>query len=267
MYLSIAKKMIIYLAVGYLSAVSLLYLLHERIVFQPDRLSPDYAFRFDQPFEEFFLDDPSNGLQVNALYFPAPADAKGVILYFHGNADNLQRWGGYAGDFTELGYHVLAVDYPGYGKSPGTPSEENCYRSAALAYQWARKRFPAEKIIIYGRSLGSGIASWLAARQPAQQLILETPFPNIPAVFRYRASALLIPLPLKTSFPVADYLNQVDYPVTIFHGTRDLIIPYKVALALHPTVGADRFITIAGAGHKNLSDYALYHENLGRLLN
>ena len=258
--------MILYLAAGYLAIVLLVYLMHERVVFQPDGLLSDYAFQFDRPFEEFFLADTSAQLRVNALYFPALAESKGIVLYFHGNADNLQRWGKHAGDFTRLGYSVLAVDYPGYGKSPGKPSETNCYHSAALAFDWARKRYAADSIVIYGRSLGTGVASWLAARQPAQQLILETPYTSIPDLFRYRAFQLLLPIPLKTNFPVKDYVKAVDYPVTVFHGTNDWTTPYRLALQLREVVGNDRFITIQGAGHKNLSDYALYHDKLKLLL-
>lgn len=247
--------------------VLLLYGGHERIVFQPKKLAEDYQFEFNRPFVEVDLRSDTIGPKLHALHFPVPDTANGIVLYFHGNADNLQRWGQYTEDFTRHGYEVLAIDYPGYGKSGGTASEAALYESAARSFAWASVRFTPEQIIIYGRSLGSGPAAWLASRQDVQQLILETPFPSIPTLFRMRASRALVPFMPRVQFPVADYIRLLPYPVSIFQGTHDWVVPYRVASQLKPLLkSGDRWIVIEGGSHKNLRQYPYYQEQLAALL-
>lgn len=251
----------------YLSVLGLLYVFHPRIVFQPDVLPPDHQFNFDHSFTELFLIHEESGERLNALHFAAEDTVKGLVLYFHGNADNLQRWGRYTADITRHGYEVLAIDYPGYGKSDGKATEEGLYRSAELALNWAQERFPADRIIIYGRSLGSGPASWLAARHPARQLILETPFSNMAQLFRKQASVALVPFQPHPKFPVDQYIQQVDYPISIFHGTNDGVIPYRVATQLKPLLKPDdQFITIKDGSHNDLRHFPEYQELLADLL-
>lgn len=262
-----SKRLLIAVLIGYSLTVLTLYGLHRRIVFQPTPLRADYEFDFKHPFSELYLKSDELNLKLHALRFPAADTSLGVVLYFHGNADNLQRWGQYTVDLTRHHYQVLAVEYPGYGKTKGEPNESAFYNSAALAYEWAAERFSPEQIIIYGRSLGSGPAAWLAARYPAQQLILETPFPSIPKLFRMRASVALVPFEPEPEFPVAEYIRSVPYPVTIIHGTEDWVIPYRVATELQPALkSGDRFITIEGGGHKNLRQFPEYQAALKDLL-
>lgn len=253
---------------GYLLAVSLLYGLQERIIFQPDVLARGYSFQFGQDFKELYLPHEGADTALHAILFPAwDSVVLGLVLYFHGNADNLQRWGQYAVDFTRRGYEVLAIDYPGYGKSGGRAGEQAMYRSAAQAFQWARERFATDRIIIYGRSLGCGPAAWLAARQEVQQLILETPFPSIPQLFRMRAGKVFVPIAPRIKFPVVEYLESVDYPVSIFQGTNDRVVPYQIAARLKTALKPeDRFYTIVGGGHKNLRHFPVYQETLATLL-
>jgi len=138
-------------------------------------LAAEHLFQFDQPFEEYFIKTP-DGETLNALLFKSPNTPKGFILYFHGNAGNLQRWGNYAIDFTELDYDILMVEYRGYGKSTGTPSEVDFYADAQVVLDWAKANIPFSRLIIYGRSLGSGVATQLAIKNSPDLLILETPF-------------------------------------------------------------------------------------------
>lgn len=251
----------------YLSVLGVLYILHPHIVFQPKQLSGEYTFHLPEPFTELFLTDTISDQLIHALHFSTEDTVKGLVLYFHGNADNLQRWGQYAVDFTSLGYEVLMVEYPGYGKSEGQPSEQGLYRSAELAMQWAQERFPTDQIIIYGRSLGSGPASWLAARQSAQQLILETPFSNMTQLFRMQASMALVPFQPRPRFLVDQYIQQVGYPISIFHGTKDGVIPYRVAVKLKPYLkSSDQFFTIEGGSHKDLRHFSAYQQQLADLL-
>lgn len=100
------------------------------------------------------------------------------MLYFHGNADNLQHWGAYGKTFLRLGYDFMVWDYRGYGKSTGKPTAENMLADADLAYRFASRIIPGRSnhFIIYGRSPGTGLAAYVASRHAAKRLILETPY-------------------------------------------------------------------------------------------
>ncbi|MEM7371951.1 MAG: alpha/beta fold hydrolase [Bacteroidota bacterium] len=245
-------------------AIILLNLFLGKMVFLPKKLASDYEFRFDFPFEELWLE--GSELTINALFFPSQVQRKGLLIYLHGNADNLQRWGTYTIDFTSIGYDVIAIDYPGYGKSLDSPSEAKVYASAELAWSWAVSRYPAEKIIIYGRSLGSAPASYLSSQHKARMLILETPFYSIPDVLNRRN--FFIPwFNNDYHFPNYQFLEDSKNDAYIVQGTRDKIVPYASAVELKPFLTDDtRFKVIEGGGHRNLSTFDEYHHWLRRIL-
>lgn len=246
-----------------------IYSLQRFIIFQAEPLPENHSFQFDFPFTELFLTTPDS-VQLNALYFPQTTDAispKGAILYFHGNADNLQRWGQYSPDLTQRGYDVLMIDYRNYGKSGGWHDEAAYYRDAQMAYDWLLQKFSAEEIIIYGRSLGASIASELATKVEAKLLILETPFDNIQHAIETAIPVLWLPYPLKYQFANDRHLPLIDYPIYIFHGTKDQVVPYRSAKALKPLLKVtDHFYTIEGGGHKNLGEFLIFQERLNEIL-
>ena len=125
---------------------------------------------FEGDFEEryFQVDEQTT---IHALHFYAK-NPKGVILYFHGNAGSLKDWGHVAPDFVKLGYDVLISDFRTYGKSTGELTEEAFYQDAQMLYDFLKTKHQTDKIIIYGRSLGTGVAVDLASKNPAQQLSL-----------------------------------------------------------------------------------------------
>ena len=247
----------------------LVYFLQERFVFQPYRLPPGHQFFFNTGgWQEVWL-EADDGTQLNALLFRAPLKEKrkGVILYLHGNQGNLQRWAKHQGAFTRLGYDFFAIDYRGYGKSSGRPSESGLYADGEAAYQWLLDRYPEEAIIVYGRSLGSGVASWLATRRQPRLVILETPFDNMPNVVR---AISRLPIPdafFRLSFPNDCHLQQLNCPAVVFAGTRDRIVEYRLSQRLRPLLaGPEAFITIDGAGHRNLDTFPKYHYQLEQVL-
>ena len=100
-------------------------------------------------------------------FFTKDSMPKGVVLYFHGNRDNVNRYARYAANFTKHGYEIWMTDYPGYGKTTGKLTEEKLYIQAKEVYKLANSKFGKDSIIVYGKSLGSGIASYLASKKPA----------------------------------------------------------------------------------------------------
>lgn len=238
-------------------------LLLKRLLFRPVKLKPKHQFRFNARFSEYWI-DTTDGLRINALYFPTPTLHKqGLVLYFHGNRDNLQRWGAMHRPFTELGYDFLIPDYRGYGKSEGEPDEHGILQDADLLYQKALDSWPPEKIILYGRSLGSGPASYLAARRKARMLILETPFDHVKGLVKSHLRREKIGFEPSVQFPNVEHLRQAALPILIFHGTRDLVVPYACAVKLKAVLKpGDLFITIQGGSHNNLGKFPEYQYQL-----
>ncbi len=234
----------------------------DKLIFQSTKLSPDHVFTFDQPFKEYTI-KTSDHETLSAILFPAAEGPKGLILYFHGNAGNLQRWGKYAPGFTTLGYDILMVDYRGYGKSTGTPSELVLYEDALRVNQWADSLVRG-KLIIYGRSLGSGVATNLASKVKADLLILETPFYEL----KDAISSWLQPfVHLKYEFPNYRFLPEVKCRKVIIQGTKDAVVPFSSAIKLKPLLGADdEFVVVEGGAHNNLTEFQIFHETLKKVL-
>jgi uncharacterized protein len=266
----IIKRVLLILGVVPLLVIvstGLFYLFPEKFIFQPKKLALDHLFKFDQPFEEHFI-KTADGEMLNALLFKSIAPSKGFILYFHGNAGNLQRWGKYAIDFTQLGYDILMIDYRGYGKSSGKPSEVDMYTDAQVALDWAKSNITFTRLIIYGRSLGTGVASQLATKNTPYLLILETPFDELKGVINIPIRPLLSIFPSRYNFPNNEYIPKMQCRKVIFHGTLDWVVPLSSALKLKSLLSPeDRFIIIEGGGHRNLNTFKEFQEGLAEVLN
>lgn len=241
---------------------SVFRLLQQRLLFQPAALPAGHRYDFPDPFEELFLDTP-DGQRLNALFFPAAGPSRGVVLYFHGNRGNLQRWGGLHRDFTPRGHDFFAIDYRGYGKNAGTPDELTLRADARVAYDFLSRRYAPEQIVLYGRSLGSGMASYLAAHVPARGLVLETPFDNLPSLIRQHLRLPALPFHPAYSFPNDRFVKLSSLPILLFHGTRDRVVPFACADNLRACLKpGDRFVTVPGGAHNNLREFPIYQEEL-----
>jgi fermentation-respiration switch protein FrsA (DUF1100 family) len=134
-------------------------------------------------------------------------------------------------------------------------------------YQMARKKFSPNQIVIYGKSLGTGIAAQLASVRDCKELILETPYYSMTSLAQHYLFMYPIKQMLHYSLPTYEYLNKVTAPVTIFHGTNDPLIPYSNASKLKGSLKkGDEFITIQGGTHRNLNEFSLMQQKLDTLL-
>ncbi len=237
-------------------------------IFRPKKLPQDYAFQFTTSPKEIWLNAPEHG-RLNALWFKPGGEIskKGVILFFHGNAGNLARWGHLHHYFARLGYDYFVYDYRGYGKSTGRRSEALLYRDALVAYDSIAKYYPSGQIILYGRSLGSAFAARVAADRPARLLILETPFYSMKDLFYTYYPFLPRLFAFRYHFPSHDYLCRARMPVAIFQGTADCIVPLASAKRLKGCLrSGDVFYTVPGASHNNLLFYDIYNHAIAQLL-
>lgn len=246
-------------------AGTLLYFLQEKMLFFPTVLEQDYIFQFSKPFEELFLKTDDDAV-INAIHFKTE-NPKGVILYFHGNAGDLSRWGFIAEYFVEKQYDVLIIDYRTYGKSTGKLSEKALYNDAQYGYDYLKDRYAEGEITLYGRSLGTGIAAYLASKNKPKQLILETPYYSIADVAKSRFPLLPVETLLKYKLPTYKYIQQASCPITIIHGTDDMVVPISSAeKLLKLNIENLDFITIEGGGHNDLIEHDLYHQQIHKIL-
>ncbi len=260
------KKLIITLLIVALCVVSLLYFMQEKLIFLPTQLPQDYQYEFSQPFEEFSL-STKDGASLKAIHFKS-INPKGVILYFHGNAGDLSRWGVITQYFTQYNYDVVVMDYRTYGKSTGELSESLLYNDANLFYDYVNKKFTEDKIIVYGRSLGTTFASYVASKHKPGQLILETPFYNLTQIAKKRFPLLPVKKLLKYKFPTNNFVKAIQSPTIIYHGTDDKVVPYTSGKKLFDlfTKNQITFVTIVGGSHNNLIDFEEYRNSISEVL-
>lgn len=242
-----------------------LYFFQEKVIFFPESLPNDYLFRFVHPFEENYI-KVDQKTKLHSLLFKAE-NARGCVLYHHGNSRNLVDWASNYTDFIKNGYDVLFYDYRGYGKSAGkVVSEKQLVSDAVKVHEWLCKRYPPSKIIQYGRSLGSGIATQIARHETGAKLILETPYYSILDMAKISFKVLPIKFILKYHFLTNHWLKNVQVPVYLIHGTNDKLIKTTNSERLHREVPSSKLFIIKGGSHNNLPGFARYQELLHEIL-
>ncbi len=257
------------LIITYLLACLGLYLGQEKILFLPEKLPENYQFRFQstwiQDYEEHTLASQDDG-KINLLWFKTKKP-KGVIVYCHGNAGNLQRWASIIDDLMRFEYDIILWDYRTYGKSLGKLNEKNILADGQLIYEFAKIHFAENQIVVYGRSLGTGVATYLAASNSPSQLLLETPYYNLKDVAGFHFPYFPYSLLLKYALPTNDWLKEVRCPICIFHGTYDRTVPYQSGVKLKPLLKPnDEFVTIEAGDHNDLNTFQLYEEKIKQIL-
>lgn len=261
------RKWLIIVFIIYIAGGIGLYFFQEQMIFHPQRLPNDHVFKFEIPFKEINL-PVNNEKNLNIIQFTVPDSiSKGVVLYFHGNTRNIERYAPFAANFTKYNYEVWMMDYPGFGKSTGERSEQAMYDDSELFYKMAMARFPADSIIIYGKSIGTGVASRLASRVDCKRLLLETPYYSLDALLNHYAFIYPVSWLTKYHFPTYEFFENIDAPVSIFHGTDDQVIPYSQAERLHKLKPGTELIRIEKGKHNDLDESKLYQQKLDSLLN
>ncbi|MBS1962278.1 MAG: alpha/beta fold hydrolase [Bdellovibrionales bacterium] len=241
----------------------LAYFFQERLIFFPEKLPADFPLRFEGATE---ISIPVDGAILSALRFRVK-NPRGIIVYFHGNAGSLSGWGDEGTMHAALGFDVLIYDYRGYGKSTGRiSSEDQLVNDARAVLAEARKDFPDSKIVLFGRSLGTGLAVRLASEMKPALLILETPYLSLASIGRARFPVVL---PFLVRYPMRSdlYAPKVTAPTIILHGTDDEVVPFVsgAALAERFTPPAD-LVKFPGGHHSDLSVFPGYRPTLERSL-
>lgn len=260
------RKRIGWVLIVYLALGLLLYQLQDRILFRPVELASHDRFDFSLPHEDLLIPLTKED-SLHMVRFLPTSTPKGTVLYFHGNKKHIGWYARFMPYFTKHDYEVLMIDYPGYGKSRGTLTEQKLYDWAKIAYQIARKRYGADSILIYGKSMGTGIAAQLAATRDCKALILETPYYDLPSVLVHYLPIYPIRSMLHYQLPTYEYLPKVTAPITILHGTSDWTVSYSNAKKLVPLLkSGDQLVTIEGGNHNDLFEFSQTKKTLDSLL-
>ena len=251
-------------ALIYTAICVVVYFYQEKMMFFPEKLPQSFHFNFSTPFVELdYL--TSDETTINALLFKVD-NTKGIVFYSHGNAGSLQGWGSVAEQFTMLGFDCLVYDYRCFGKSTGKLSEDGIFQDAQYIYQKLAEEYGEDKIIVYGRSMGSGVATYVASQNDPAMLILETPFYSGKDL-AHKWYPWLPTFLLRYNFRTDQYLPKVKCPIYLIHGTDDEVVYYGSSLKLEKLLKAgDKFFTIDGGHHNDLSHFLEFQEGLKQIL-
>ena len=251
---------------AYIAICAFYYFFQERIIFVPwGKKRSSAPILLGSEFTEYFLDGDKNG-KIHAIHIKV-RNPRGIILYFHGNTGSIHRWGAIAEELTTFGFDIFLPDYRGYGKSRGSRTEETLYSDALLCYKKVQELYPDDKICIYGRSLGTAMASWLSARTTPAAIVLETPFNNMIEVAMQHSKIIPVKLFLRYTFRNDLHLTMAKSPILIAHGTKDMIVHYKSGLRLYKSLKDHteaEMLTIPGGNHGNLNGFPVFRETLDR---
>ncbi len=244
-----------------------LYFFQERFLFHPEKLPKDFVFQYEnQKVDEYNLELP-DGAIINGLHFKSE-NPKGVVYYLKGNSKSIKGWGKFAVDFTLHNFDVIMIDYRGFGKSTGKLSQESMKRDALYVYDKIKEKVKEHRIIVYGRSLGTGLATKVASMNNPKTLILACPYFSMSKNAKRYLPLVPLGLVMRYRMPTYKWMKYVDCPINIIHGTNDRVIRFKSSLRLSKLKpDLTKLYPIIGGGHKDLHNYESYHRALEEILN
>ena len=219
---------------GYVGLAVVLMLLENSLVYFPTPAGADWQPPPSADTRDIYFDSPA-GDRIHGWWLPCPGSS-GAVLHFHGNAGNLSHRGDIILKLRDrLSLSVLIIDYPGYGKSTGKPSEEGCYQAADAAYQWLvdDAKIAPEEIVVFGKSLGGGVATYVGSRKDHRALVLVKTYTSLPDVGSRLYPFLPVRLLMRNRFDSIGRIAECHRPVFVAHGTTDEMIPFALGQQLY----------------------------------
>ncbi|MCU0389337.1 MAG: lysophospholipase [Chitinophagaceae bacterium] len=258
------------IVLSYALVCGLFFAYQHLLYFQPKALDVNHALTFPVRLKFSAVKIPfDTETQIDVVKFQPDSHyvkPKGVVLFFHGNRFNVEHYSTYAPYFAKHGYEVWMPDYPGYGRSTGEINAGLLDDIALQVYTMARKQFEPDRIILYGKSLGTGIASRLASVRDCRHLILETPYYSLSSLTQSYAWFLPVDWLLRFDLKTGEYFREINAPITALVAGNDELIPIDNSLRLLPDMKpSDRFIIVKEAKHNNLPDFKEYHQTIDSL--
>jgi len=258
------------LFIGFCAIVYYYYENQDRFIFRSLPLSKEHEFTWNKPFEEVYLPVSEEG-QIHGIHFKQE-NPKGVVLFLHGNSKNLDFHGKRFDLFSNLGYDFFAIDYRGFGKSSPGFKETWFLEDGTAAYEFLKKQYPEDQIHIFGHSLGTSAATYVASKNNPATLVLEAPFYSMIAAAVHTKPILpewvvsmILKYPLRTDI----WIEDVSSPIYIFHGTNDVIVPFSQGKQLYDKIKDSKdasFFVLDNHGHEYLQNHENYQSNIKKIL-
>jgi uncharacterized protein len=241
--------------IAYLAVLACLYVFQRQLLYFPDQSRPQLGLLAQLGVREVQV-ATADGLSLLAWYLPA-REGRPVILYFHGNGGNIGHRAAWVERFAREGYGVLMLEYRGYAGNPGKPTEAGFYQDALAAYDFLRHEgISAGRVVLYGESLGTGVAVYLVATQQIGALILESPYTSVAALAQYHYPFIPAALLVWDRFDALSRIGQVTAPILVLRGGRDAIVPARFSQALFDAAPEPKESWFApDAGHEELAGF------------
>jgi fermentation-respiration switch protein FrsA (DUF1100 family) len=254
-------RRVVFLGLVYLAVVAVFAALETSLVFHPASPAESWFAPADPDTQDVWFADAA-GTRLHGWWLPPERPEAGAVLVAHGNGGNVSHRGQLAADLRRaLGAGVLLVEYPGYGKSEGTPSEAGCYAAGEAAYRWLtdEAQVPPGRVVLLGESLGGGTAVELAARHDHRALVLVFCFTSLPAAAKHHYPWLPTHTLMRTRFDNLSKLPRCRRPVFVAHGTADEVIPFRHGEELFAAANDPKeFVRLDGFTHNALLDDRFY---------
>ncbi len=225
--------------------------LFKRTVFQPSTSVVNDLDAFGLHYSQLTLSTGETVQVVDHLVTDSPY----IILFFHGNAGNISTNVGMMHLLVAMGYSYALIDYPGYGMSTGHPNESNLYASGEALYQFAQDQgYQPDQIIIFGQSLGGGVAVELAHDQPARALIIMSTLASTDSAIQDKQLAPWVTWLTSNWFDNATKIQNVQAPILLIHGTADEVLPFHQSELLQAANAKATLLSVKEANHHNVID-------------
>jgi len=226
----------------------------ERFLYYPERIPGDAPLPYWARGAQEIWVTTEDGVKVHGLWWDEPAGAP-VVLFFHGNAQDVFQWSPVHDELAPLECRMLLMDYPGYGKSEGEPSEKALYSDGRAALQWLRDNGVDDgDIVVFGKSLGGAVACGVCPGLTLRGLVLESTFTSLLAVSKDLFPFMQGELPGEDVYHSAARIKDIHCPVLVVHGDADALIPVSEGLELFEAANEPKeLVIVRGAGHNDVS--------------
>jgi len=257
---AILKRLFLYIILIYVGLCLYIYSIQESLIFFP--VKADYSHKTGTNVEEVIY--KVNGVKLHGWLVNKHMAKEKLIMYYGGNAEDVYY---NVNDFSNLKAASLLINYRGYGYSEGRPGEKVLFSDALAILKAARANYKPKRIVIFGRSVGTGIATYVASQVPNNGVILITPFDSMTKLAAGHYPLYPVSLILKHRFDSTKYAPAITSSVLVIYGSKDHIVPNIRTEKLLQFINSKfRRVKIEGADHNNIAGYRKYREEIVKFI-
>lgn len=238
----------------YLMVLAILFVMQRSMLFVRTTERPMLNIAALEPRREIVCLTTADGLNLRAWYFPAARAGAPVVLSLHGNAGDIGNHIPVSKFLIDAGYGVLALEYRGYGGNPGSPSESGLYDDARAAFAFLQQQgVPDRDVVLFGESLGTGVAVEMATEHQVGAVVLRSPYTSIADVAALELWYLPVRWLVRDRFDALSRIGSIKSPLMVFHGDSDTLIPMALGRQLFDAAPEPKtWLTVPGAGHNDV---------------